>query len=71
MLKDVDEAIPDTPFEVEIVGEAAGQVALVSGLTTRAHKGADQVERTDIIIVPSVVLVSNQWQTGRYPKLTQ
>jgi transcriptional regulator GlxA family with amidase domain len=72
MLRHLDDAIPESPpFAVEIVGEQSGAVTLASGLQARTHRGVDEVDATDIVIVPSVVLPSQGWTAGRYPKLTQ
>jgi transcriptional regulator GlxA family with amidase domain len=70
MLRGLDESIPDAPpFEVEIVGAQPGPVMLASGLPTRTHRSVGEIDATDIAIVPSVVLSSAGWQTGRYPEL--
>jgi transcriptional regulator GlxA family with amidase domain len=66
-----NEAIPDAPpFAVEIVGAQDGAVTLASGLATRVHRGAADLEDTDVVIVPSVVLPAAGWRTGRYRVLT-
>lgn len=70
MLKDLDDAVPDTPpFMVEIVGEYAGGITLASGLQTQTDRSINELKKSDIIIVPSVVLSSSGWKTGRYTKL--
>jgi len=70
LLKGADEAIPAAPpFEVEIVGAAAGPITLASGLAAHAHRGVGEVATTDIAIVPSVVLAAEGWRKGRYPEL--
>lgn len=67
-----DPAIPATPpFHVEIVGPRRGAVALASGLSVAAHRGIDEIERTDIVIVPSVLIGDGRWETGRYPDMTR
>jgi transcriptional regulator GlxA family with amidase domain len=64
--------IPETPpFKVEIVGQQRGAVALASGLSVNAHHGIDDLERTDIVIVPSVLLAERRWEPGRYPAMTR
>ena len=46
-----NEAIPDAPpFAVEIVGAQDGAVTLASGLATRVHRGAADLEDTDVVI---------------------
>ena len=58
------------PFEVEVVGERGGTIEGPSGLTIGAVRGAAEVDRTDIVIVPSMALGEEvQWVPGRYPAL--
>jgi transcriptional regulator GlxA family with amidase domain len=72
MLGGTDSAIPARPpFRVEIVGLQRGTVALASKLAVTAHRGIDEVDRTDIVIVPSVLLSSQTWEKGRYPEMTR
>lgn len=57
------------PFHVQTVGEQAGPLMLASGLPIEVQRAIDDVDRTDIVIVPSVLLKSLEWKTGRYPSL--
>jgi transcriptional regulator GlxA family with amidase domain len=57
------------PFRIEIVGEAAGPLALASGVPINVQRGIDVIETSDIVIVPSVVLPPQGWEKGRYPHL--
>lgn len=59
------------PFHVEIVGESVGPLDLASGVPMQVQRGVDEIESSDIVIVPSVLLRGAGWQTGRYPKLVQ
>ncbi len=71
-LASLSEAIPvEAPFEIEIVGEDRTAVDLASGLPIETHKGIADIDHTDIVIVPSVLLASSGWQRGRYPRLVQ
>lgn len=66
----IDPAVPAAPpFEVEIVGETAGPVALASGLPIGVQRAIDDVTATDIVIVPSLIVGGMGWRTGRYPAL--
>ena len=72
MLAGSDPTIPhQPPFRIEIVGTAAGRIALASGVPIEASRGFAEVTATDIIIVPSVLLGAGGWQTGRYPGLVE
>jgi len=62
--------IPKTPpFHVEIVGERAGPLTLASHVPMMVQRPISDIERTDILIVPSVVLSADGWAKGRYPEL--
>jgi transcriptional regulator GlxA family with amidase domain len=57
------------PFNVEIAGERRGALELPSGLPILVQRGIDEIEATDVVIVPSLVVRSGQWEKRRYPKL--
>jgi len=59
------------PFHVEIVGEAAGPVELASGVPINVQRAVAEIETTDIVIVPSVLLGPGGWEKGRYPILVE
>jgi len=59
------------PFRVEIVGESSGGLELASGVPIRVQRAIAQVEATDIVIVPSVLLRPEGWEKGRYPRLVE
>ncbi len=58
------------PFRAEIVAEVTGQMRLANGVPITVDRAIDAIETTDIVIVPSVVLPSAGWRTGRYRRLT-
>ncbi len=60
---------PRPPFEVHIVGEAAGPLDLASGVPIDVQRSSDSIDTSDIVIVPSILLPAEGWQTGRYPRL--
>ncbi len=57
------------PFHLEIVGEAVGPLRLASGVPIDVQRSVDDIEASDIVIVPSVLLKSQGWRKGRYPRL--
>lgn len=59
------------PFRIDIVGESVGPLELASGVPIDVRHAVDSVETTDIVIVPSVVLRSEGWCKGRYPRLVE
>jgi transcriptional regulator GlxA family with amidase domain len=62
---------PDAPppFRIQIVGEAAGSLLLASGVSFEVQRTIDEVETSDIVIVPSVLLKPEGWVIGRYPRI--
>lgn len=70
MLGRVEPSMPaEPPFTIEIVATRRGSVALASGVPVEAQRAVSEIDATDIIIVPSVLLGADGWKTGRYPEL--
>lgn len=69
----VDEERPAAdwePFEPEVVGRFAGPIEGLSGLTLTAHRSVEDVDATDVVIVPSMGLrPEGDWAPGRYPRI--
>lgn len=61
--------LAQVPFQLEIVGEAAGPLELASRVPINTQRSIADIQETDIVIVPSVVLGTNGWEKGRYPAL--
>lgn len=57
------------PFTVEVVGERVGPLMLASGVPFPVQRAVEEIDATDIVIVPSVLLRGGAWPTGRYPRL--
>lgn len=71
MLIGFDEAIPAVPpFRIEIVGVRTGPVSLNGSLLLAVQRAVADIDATDIVIVPSVLVGADGWQCGRYPELT-
>jgi transcriptional regulator GlxA family with amidase domain len=62
---------PQAPFQVEIVGETVGPLALASGVPIPVQRSVDTIDTSDIIIVPSILLRQQSWAKGRYPRLVE
>ena len=58
-----------SPFRIEVVGEKKGLLPLASGVPFEVRRSFEEIEATDIVIVPSVVLPPEGWRKGRYPQL--
>lgn len=57
-------------FEVHIVGERKGVVESPTGLSIAADRSIDEVDRTDIVVVPSMSTTEEYgWEPGRHPRL--
>jgi transcriptional regulator GlxA family with amidase domain len=59
------------PFHVEIVGASAGPLMLASGVPFEVQRAIDDVDASDIVIVPSVLLRPEGWRQGRYPRIVE
>ncbi|RJQ83910.1 MAG: helix-turn-helix domain-containing protein [Desulfobacteraceae bacterium] len=70
-LMGVPNAKAPIPFHIEIVGEAAGPLELASGVPVNVQRAIAGIATTDIVIVPSVLLRSEGWKRGRYPRLVE
>jgi transcriptional regulator GlxA family with amidase domain len=58
-----------TPFRVEIVGLKTGPLKLASNVPITVQRAVAEVETTDIVIVPSILLHADGWRKGRHPEL--
>lgn len=60
-----DDSVPDEPpFRVEIVGATSRVTCAANGLSLPTHRSFDEVERTDIVIAPSMIIDEAQWEPG-------
>lgn len=59
------------PFDVEIVGESTGPLELASRVPIQVQRAVDEIETTDLVIVPSVLLPAGGWVKGRHPRLVE
>jgi transcriptional regulator GlxA family with amidase domain len=55
------------PFDVEIVAQSERVDSLTSRFPIVPHRTIDQVERTDLVVVPAAVVDTVPWQIGRHP----
>jgi transcriptional regulator GlxA family with amidase domain len=70
LLGTFDEAVPSVPpFEVELIGSTRGSVITASGIPLAVHRSVADPGRTDIAIVPSLLVAEGTWIRGRYPEL--
>ena len=56
-------------FNVQIVGETAGSLALASGVPIEVQRPIEAIDSTDIVIASSMWVQAPGWRTGRYPML--
>ena len=64
------DAVPDkNPFQTEIVAPTQAQTLTASGLPVAAHRTLNELDRTDIIIIPSMMAEGGEWNPGRYPEV--
>jgi len=65
-----DKAVSDeNPFHAEIIAQAHEDKRTASGLTVAAHRTIEEIDHTDIIIIPSMMVEDGVWKKGRYPAI--
>ncbi len=70
LLGSFEDAVPaDNPFRPEIVAAADGPLDTASGLPLAPQRTIDEVEATDVVIIPSVMVEGGDWKRGRYPEV--
>jgi len=72
LLGSLDEAVPrKSPFLTEIVAATHDRIVTTSGLPVSPHRALDEIDRTDIVIIPSVMVEGGEWRPGRYPGIVR
>jgi transcriptional regulator GlxA family with amidase domain len=72
MMAQLGDASFDTnPFKVQIVGEKTGPLELASHLPVTVQRSFRDLDATDIVIVPSIVLGPGGWQKGKHLELVE
>ncbi|MCG6986502.1 MAG: helix-turn-helix domain-containing protein [Thiocapsa sp.] len=69
MLAQLEPDIPAQPFCLDLMGEDAGPLRGASGLPLGPLRACDTVARTDIAIVPLMMVDGPDWTRGRTPRL--
>jgi transcriptional regulator GlxA family with amidase domain len=69
LLASFEHGVPERPFAVEIIGPSEHSTTSASGLPLGVQRRCDEVDRTDIAIVPLMMVKGPDWVTGRYPGL--
>lgn len=69
LLAGLEPELPSRPFEVEIVAASRTPIRGASGLPIAGQRTVDEVERTDIAIVPLMMFAGPDWETGRNPEV--
>ncbi|WP_366555484.1 GlxA family transcriptional regulator [Aquibaculum sediminis] len=67
----LDARFQGPPFHVEIVGLQRGPLELASGVPVSVHRSVAEIEHTDIVIVPSILLLEGNWQKERHAELVE
>ena len=67
-----NDAVPDeNPFQVEIVAARRAHTGTASGLPVIVHRTVNELDRTDIVIIPSMMVDGGEWIPGRYPAVVK
>lgn len=71
LLASFEPDLPTRPFNVEIVAPGADVERGASGLPLGAHRVHHEIDRTDTVIVPLMMVNGPDWVPGRYPALVE
>lgn len=72
LLSTLDEALPnENPFHTEIVAQTREDKRTASGLPVSVHRLTEELDHTDIIIIPSMMVENGVWTKGRYPAIVK
>lgn len=71
LLAHVEPGMPTKPFDVEIVAPDERPVRGASGLSLGPHRRCMDVDHSDIVIVPLMMVEDMQWRCGRYPAVVE
>jgi transcriptional regulator GlxA family with amidase domain len=67
LLGSFDNSVPiQRPFQAEIVTPTRGQVPTASGLPVAGQRTVDELDRTDIVILPSLMVEGGEWRPGHH-----
>jgi transcriptional regulator GlxA family with amidase domain len=69
LLGTFDDAVPiSAPFRAEIVAPDRTPTMTASGLPLTPHRSINEIEHTDVVILPSMLAEGSEWVPGRYPE---
>lgn len=71
LLASLEADVPRRPFAVEIIGTHRRTARSASGLPLGVHRACDEVDRTDVAIIPLMLVQGPDWRPGRYPQLVR
>lgn len=71
LLSRFEPGLPTRPFDVELVAPDGGTLRAASGLSLGALRPLAEVERTDVAIVPLMVVEGPEWVRGRHPRVVE
>ncbi|MEJ2541162.1 MAG: DJ-1/PfpI family protein, partial [Gemmatimonadota bacterium] len=63
--------LPEHPFHVEIIAPETGVTRREGGLMVAPSRTYQDIERTDVAVVPLMQVVDTGWETGRYAGLVE
>jgi transcriptional regulator GlxA family with amidase domain len=70
VIRNLDDLVTgESPFSAEIVAADMSPLRTASGVMISPHRSIDDIDRTDIVLVPSVIADDGEWVKGRYPGL--
>lgn len=68
LLGRLDPDLPHHPFDVQVAAPGPDKVVGTNRLRLAAHCACDEIDRTDVAIVPLMTVDGDDWAPGRYPE---
>ena len=72
LLATFDRALPiENPFRAEIIAQTHDLKGTASGLPVAIHRNIEEMDHSDIVIIPSMMVADGKWKKGRYPAIVR
>lgn len=72
LLATFDKDLPDeNPFHTEIIAGTRDDKRTSIGVHVSPHRLVEEVDHTDIIVIPSMMVANGVWKKGRYPAMVK
>ncbi len=71
LLGRLDPDLPPHPFDVQVAASGPDDVVGANGMHLAAHCACNEIDRTDVAVVPLMAVDATDWVPGRYPEAVE